>query len=97
MAQLSLARVKALKMFKASIEGATAIMVNPGDVVEVDRFMAGMLIQAHKAEPTDEKAAINKDYRAPVAASSFAADPLAAFVRAVEGLTVKVGQLQKGH
>jgi hypothetical protein len=97
MAQASTVRVKALKMFKASIDGAAAVMVHPGDVVEVDRFMAGMLMQSQKAEPTEEKVRINKDYTAPPVVASVVSDPFTAFARAIESLTLKIGQLQKGH
>jgi hypothetical protein len=84
-------------MFKASIDGAAAVMVHPGDVVDVDRFMAGMLMQSQKAEPTDEKLHLNKEWSAPAVMASVASDPFSAFARAIESLTVKIGQLQKGH
>lgn len=41
------------------------VMLNPGSVVEVDAFTASMLMRAEKAEPTEEKLFINKDYVAP--------------------------------
>lgn len=85
MAQAML-RVKAKKMFKSSINGATPVMVNPGDVVDVDRYMAGMLVQSEKAELSQEKLHINPDYKAPERAAA-AADPYSLLTRAVESLT----------
>jgi hypothetical protein len=62
-------RLKALKMFKASIDGALPIMLNPGDVADVDVFTASMLIRSEKAELTDDKPFINKNYVAPTRVS----------------------------
>lgn len=90
--QPALMRVKAKKMFKASISGALPVMVNPGDVVEVDRFMAGMLVNSEKADLTDEKPHINPNYKAPERLV-FAADPIALLTRAVESLTKIVQEL----
>ena len=92
MAQQSLMRVQAKKMFKASIGGALPVMVNPGDVVEVDRYMAGMLVQSEKAELTDKKQFVNPDYKAPERAPS-ALDPIGLLTRAVESLTKIVQEL----
>lgn len=94
--QASVVRVKAKKMFKASVDGAACIMLNPGDVVEVDRFTAGMLIQMQKAEITDEKPCVNKSYVAPVKP---AADQPGSVWQAIESLTKAVGVLatQKGR
>jgi len=86
MAQQAMLRVKAKKMFKASIQGATPVMVNPGDVVEVDRYMAGMLVQSEKADLTQDKPHINPDYKAPARAAA-GTDPLSLLTRAVESLT----------
>jgi len=84
--QPALVRVQAKKMFKASISGALPVMVNPGDVVEVDRYMAGMLVQSEKAELTELKPRINPDYKAPERPAS-SADTLSLLTRAVENLT----------
>ena len=92
MAQQAMMRVKAKKMFKASINGATPVMVNPGDVVEVDRYMAGMLVQSEKAELTQDKLHINLDYKAPERAAS-ALDPIALLTSAVTSLTKIVQEL----
>jgi len=94
--QASVVRVKAKKMFKASIDGAACIMLNPGDVVEVDRFTAGMLIQTQKAEITDEKLCVNKQYVAPMKP---VADQPSSVWQAIESLTKVVGALatQKGR
>ena len=97
--QPQLFRVKATKMFKASIGGAQPQMINPGDVVEVDRWMAGMLIQSEKAEVTKENLAINPNYQAPVRPA--AADTFSLLARAVENLTKIVQEFgsarQKSH
>jgi hypothetical protein len=90
--QPALMKVKAKKMFKASISGALPVMVNPGDVVEVDRFMAGMLVNSEKAELTDEKPRINPDYKAPERLPSVS-DPIGLLTRAVEHLTKIVQEL----
>ena len=96
--QPKLIRVKSLKMFKASIEGALPLMVNPGDVVDVDLFMAGMLIKSEKAELTEEKPRINKDYVAPARPVIAGLDPIGALLRAVETLTKAMSlREQKGH
>jgi len=79
-------RVKAKKMFKVSIGGGVPVMVNPGDVVDVDRYMFGMLVQSEKAERTEDKPYINPDYKAPARAAS-SADQLSLLTRAVESLT----------
>jgi hypothetical protein len=79
-------RVKALKMFKAPTGGALPEMVNPGDVVEVDTFMAGMLVHTAKAELTDEKVRINRDYQSP-ARPAAAQDPITLLAAAVSQLT----------
>lgn len=85
-------RVKALKMFKAPTGGALPEMVNPGDVVEVDSYMAGMLVHTAKAELTDEKAHINREYKAP-ARQAAAQDPIALLTAAVTHLTKIVQDL----
>jgi len=97
--QAKLIRVKALKMFKASIDGALPIMVHPGDVVEVDRFMAGMLMTSEKAIATEEKLHLDRDYTAPVKPISIVADPFGAILKALETLTGTLGTLstQKGR
>lgn len=92
MAQQSNVRVRAKKMFKASIGGALPVMVNPGDVVEVDRFMAGMLVQSEKAEVTQEKLFINADYKAPERAPE-PNDQVGLLTKAVESLTRIVQEL----
>lgn len=79
-------------MFKASIGGALPVMVNPGDVVEVDRFMAGMLVQTEKAELTDDRPRINADYKAPERAPA-QSDQVTLLTRAVEALTKIVQEL----
>lgn len=63
--QPKLMRLKAKKMFKASIDGALPIMLNPGDVADVDVFTASMLLRSEKAELTEDKPFINKNYVAP--------------------------------
>lgn len=88
-------RVKALKMFKAPTGGALPQMVNPGDVVEVDAFMAGMLVHTQKAELTEDKVFINPNYRAPERAGS-GADPIALLTRTVENLTKIVQEFTGG-
>jgi hypothetical protein len=88
-------RVKALKMFKVSIAGAAPQMVNPGDVVEVDRYMYGMLVQSEKAERTEEKLYINPNYRAPARPVS-AMDPFSVLAAQVANLT-KVVQESLGR
>lgn len=90
--QAAVVRVKAKKMFKVSIGGALPVMVNPGDVVDVDRFMAGMLVQSEKAEVTDEKTRINPDYKAPERAPA-QPDTIGLLTRAVENLTRIVQEL----
>lgn len=85
-------RVKAKKMFKVSINGGLPQMVNPGDVVEVDRYMFGMLIQSEKAERTEEKLFVNPDYKAPERPAS-ALDPVGLLTRTVENLTKVVQEL----
>jgi hypothetical protein len=88
--QVKLVRVKALKMFKASIDSALPIMLNPGDVVDVDRFMAGMLFAGEKAEPAPEGARllVQKDYvPAPRPVLTIASDPIGAVVAALNALT----------
>lgn len=96
--QPKLIRIKSLKMFKASIDGALPIMVNPGDVVDVDLFLAGMLIKSEKAELTEEKPRINKEYVAPPRPVFAGLDPLGALLRAVETLTKAMTvSAQKGH
>jgi hypothetical protein len=85
-------RVKAKKMFKVSIGGGAPMMVNPGDVVDVDRYMFGMLVQSEKAERTDEKPFINPDYKAPERTAS-ASDPVGLLTRAVDNLTRIVQEL----
>ena len=90
--QPALMKVKAKKMFKASLAGALPVMVNPGDVVEVDRFMAGMLVNSEKAELTDEKPRINPDYKAPERPLSVT-DPIGLLTRAVDSLTKIVQEL----
>lgn len=96
MAQASVMRVQAKKMFKASVGGALPQMVNPGDVVEVDRYLAGMLVASEKAELTDKKPYINSDYKAPERAAS-ALDPIALLTRTVENLTKIVQELLSGR
>jgi hypothetical protein len=97
--QPKLVRVKAKKMFKAVVEGSLPTMLNPGDVVDVDQFMAGMLIQCEKAELTDEKLRINKDYVATQRPATAGLDPMGAILRAIESLTGTIGTLavQKGR
>lgn len=90
--QTKVLRVKAKKMFKASIGGALPVMVNPGDVVEVDGFMAGMLVNSEKAELTEEKPHINPDYKAPERAPA-PSDAIALLTRSVETLTKIVQEL----
>lgn len=85
--QPKLIRIKSLKMFKASIDGALPIMVHPGDVVDVDLFLAGTLIKSEKAELTEEKPHVDKDYVAPPRPVLAGLDPLGALLRAVETLT----------
>jgi hypothetical protein len=89
--QPKLLRIKALKMFKASVEGATPIMLNPGDVVDVDLFLGSMLVNSLKAELTEEKPRIQKDYQPEPRPSSVIADPLGAILHAIEGLTKVLG------
>jgi hypothetical protein len=88
--------VKAKKMFKASVGGALPQMINPGDVVEVDRYMAGMLVQSEKAELTQEKSRIDPNYKAPERAA-FGSDPIALLTRAVDNLTTIVKELVSGR
>lgn len=86
--QAKMIRVRALKMFKASIEGALPIMVNPGDVVDLDRFTAGMLLSAEKAElASDAKLFIQKDYVPPPRVIAPDLDPIGAIVKALHNLT----------
>ena len=94
--QPALVRVQAKKMFKASISGALPVMVNPGDVVEVDRYMAGMLVNSEKAELTEQKPRINPDYKAPERTAS-GSDPVALLTRTVENLTKIVQELMSGR
>ena len=94
--QPALVRVQAKKMFKASISGALPVMINPGDVVEVDRYMAGMLVQSEKAELTEAKPRINPDYRAPERAAA-GSDPVALLTRTVESLTKIVQEFMSGR
>ena len=89
-------RVKALKMFKAPTGGPLPVMINPGDVVEVDAYMAGMLLQTKKAELTEEKPHIDPNYKAPERAPS-AADPIALLTAAVASLTKIVQELAGGR
>jgi len=88
-------RVKALKMFKAASGGALPVMINPGDVVDVDAYMAGMLLQTQKAELTEDKAYINPNYKAPERAAS-GLDPVALLTSAVANLTKIVQELTGG-
>lgn len=85
-------RVKALKMFKAPTGGPLPEMVNPGDVVDVDPFMAGMLVNTKKAELTEEKLHINRDYQPP-ARAAVAQDPITLLTAAVAHLTKIVQDL----
>jgi len=92
----SLFAVKAKKMFKASVGGALPQMINPGDVVEVDRYMAGMLVQSEKAELTQDKPRINPDYKPPERTAA-ASDPIALLTRTVENLTKIVQEFMSGR
>lgn len=99
MAQQQLMRIKAKKMFKVSLGGALPVMVNPGDVVEVDRFMAGMMVQSEKADVTQDKLFVNPDYKAPERVS-VSNDPVSLLTRTVENLTRIVQEMigrQKSH
>jgi hypothetical protein len=85
--QQTVFRVKARKMFKASIAGALPVMVNPDDVVEVDRYMAGMLVQSEKAELTEEKPRINPNYKPPERTAAAGSDPIALLTKAVDNMS----------
>jgi hypothetical protein len=89
--QPKLLRVKALKMFQAPVEGVGLKMLNPGDIVDVDLFLGSMLINSLKAELTEEKPHIQKDYQPPARAASIVADPMAVVLHAIEGLTKVLG------
>jgi len=85
MAQQQVYKVQAKKMFKVSIGGALPVMINPGDVVEVDRYMAGMLVQSEKAELTQEKVRLNPEYQAPERVANY--DALGLILQALQNLT----------
>jgi hypothetical protein len=77
-------------MFKASVtEGSMPVMVNPGDVIDLDRFTAMMVIGASKAEFASEGARIlvQTDYVAPARPVSPVVDPIGAVVAALNALT----------
>ena len=87
-------RVKALKMFKAPNESGLPIMVHPGDVVEVDRFLGGLLMSSGKAEETTDKLAINREYKEPARVT--APDAFSAILSAVQNLNATLSA-QKGR
>ena len=96
--QPKLLRVKALKKFQAPVEGVGMKMLNPGSVTDVDLFLGSMLIQSGKAELTEEKPFINKDYAEPARPVVAGLDPIGALLRAVETLTKAMTVApQKGH
>jgi hypothetical protein len=74
-------------------------MVHPGDVVDADRFLAAMLINTQKAELTEEKLSVNREYKAPAVVASVTTDPMGAVWQSIQALTKVVGTLaaQKGH
>ena len=85
--------LKAKKMFKAPIGGPLPEMINPGDVFQTkDKYLAGSLVNQEKAELTDEKPRINKDYKPPVRLDA-PSDPIALLAKAVDGLSKLVSEL----
>ena len=91
--QPKMLRVKALKMFTASIDGASPIMLHPGDVVDVDLFQAGMLMRSEKCELTEEKPRINKEYVAPAKVDQTSDTGAGAFMKALTTLNSSVQAL----
>lgn len=67
-------------------------MVNPGDVVDLDRFTAMMVVTSGKALFAEDgtKLLVQKDYVAPPRAVTYAADPIGAAVAAINALTQAV-------
>lgn len=92
--QAKLVRVKALKMFKAPMDGSLPLMVHPGDVVEVDRFLAGLLMSSGKAEETTDKLAINREHKETARVTP--PDAFSAILSAVQNLNATLSA-QKGR
>lgn len=84
-------RVKALKGFRAHVDGAFGI-VNPGDVVEIPRVLAFEMRAAGKAVMTEEAPKRQKDYVPARKKVGAAQDPVA---RQLAMLTEAVAALTK--
>lgn len=86
-------RVRALKGFRASLDGVFAI-VNPGDVVEISRTLAMEMRAANKAVMTEDPVKRQKDFLPERKKTGKAVDPvgrqLAMLAEAVATLTTLV-------